>query len=644
MYCECYSSFYLYYQLKHLGLATKNRDEQQEEATPLPWEKARSMPLSRALGDTGRQESGIMLADPDSEDEYFFDAEEEEALHEPEAETSIVAESSPSIKSLDLLLTIGSVCPAMIEMCHKGKYQKVYAFNLTKTGATVFRTAASVEEFYATSRFKQIADETWSPRLSSSERCRRVLGHTISQALLDETSGGTSGLKRFAELQTGFDEFLRRAQPSWAAKRRVKIRQSGYGARAVSDHHWLEEWIEITDHYIFFHHPDKQKAHFRISLQSIVEVKCLPSEDAPLMPPFSFIAIGTLGRTIYLMFPSQVDCTDWVDLITGTGLIIMRNASEQRSSLDSQSTCSDHSMAFDNPADEFLQESSLWSYKQRRILNGRKFSFRCRNVQTNDPASLVEDALVRAFEQSDGDFDERSMVGFLDSAAALKDVDVNHLDEMERLAFFLNLYHLMIMHAFLVLGPPDSTFKSISYFNTIAYQCSDDIFSLTELEHCILRAAMNYPSQFVSKFVLPKSQFRFALSQQDYRINFALNCGSVSNPKLVPIYRVTTLDTQLDRAARCYLKYGAEVRTSSKRAGGVTLTLPRICQWFADDFGNGSTNDVVRCIERFLEDDKRNLVANCFWEREDRYNFNDLNVKYSSYSFECRNLTLDLDW
>jgi hypothetical protein len=155
---------------------------------------------------------------------------------------------------------------------------------------------------------------------------------------------------------------------------------------------------------------------------------------------------------------------------------------------------------------------------------------------------------------------------------------------------------------------------------------------------------MNYPSQFVSKFVLPKSQFLFALSQQDYRINFALNCGSKSNPKVVPIYRVKTLDTQLDRAARCYLEYAAEVRASSKRGGGVTLTLPRICQWFASDFGNGSTNDVVRCIARFLEDDKRKLLAACFLEQEERYNFNDLNVKYSSYTFECRNLQLDRDW
>ena len=615
---------------------TTNQDGQQEEEGLLPWEKLQHISLSRALGETDRQESGVEL---DSEEEYFFDAEEESVLHEPKDEASIAAKSSESIKSMNLLSTIDTICPTMIEMYHKGKYRKVYAFTLSKMGVTVFRTAASVEEYFATSRSIQIVDQTWSPRLSTSERYRRILGHTISQALLDETPGGKARLKEFAQLQRGGDqEFLRRAQPSWAAKGRVKFHHSGYGARAVSDHHWLEEWIQVTDHHIFFHRPDKQKAHFYISLQSIVEVKRLSSQDAPLMPSFSFIGIGTLGRTIYLMFRPEVRCNGWVDLITG--LVATSYAIDQRSLLHAHSSSSDHSMELDNPADEFLHESSLWNCKQRRILNCRKFSFHCKNAQNNNPASLVEDALVRAFEQS-GDFDERSMIAFLDSASALKDVELNHLGEKERLAFFLNLYHVMIMHAFLVLGPPDSTFKSISYFNTIAYQCSDDIFSLAELEHCIIRAAMNYPSQFISKFVLPKSQFRFALSQPDCRINFALNCGSVSNPEVVPIYRATTLDTQLDSATRCYLEYTSEVQASCKRTGSVTITLPKICQWFADDFGNGSTNDIIRCIERFLGDSKRKLVAACFLEMEQCYNFNDLNVKYSSFSFECRNLKLD---
>jgi hypothetical protein len=151
---------------------------------------------------------------------------------------------------------------------------------------------------------------------------------------------------------------------------------------------------------------------------------------------------------------------------------------------------------------------------------------------------------------------------------------------------------------------------------------------------------MSYPSQIVSKFVLPKSTFSFALSRPDYRVNFALNCGSLSNPEFVPVYKAETLNEQLDQASRWYMKCAADVRVSTKRAGGVTLILPKICNWFADDFGNGSTNDVVQCVERFLKDEQRKVVASCYWKHEKRYNFGDLNVKYASYSFECRNLKL----
>lgn len=613
-----------------------DRGEEEEETTPL-WDKHPRSGSFRLLKDMERQDSGALLAEA-YDDDLFFDAEEENSLHGIGEESFHPSLSSRLRPSLSILSTIDSVCPAMVEICHKGRYIKTYAFNLKKKRSTIFRTADSVEENFATSSAKQAAEEMWSPRISSSERCRRVLGQTISRALADDTATGVVRLGKFADLRPSFaTDFLRRAQPSWTHRQKHNVRQSGYGARALSDRHWMEEWIQITDHYISFHHPERHKPHFRINLQSIVDVECLPSADAPDMSTYSFIAIGTLGRTVYIMFPSEIQGQDWVDLITG--LIAMRNASNVQSSPDSKSVSSDHSILFDDPADEFLQDSSLWNCKQRRILNGRKFSFHSRELPMLDAANVVSDALVRAIDQA-SDYNETGMIAFLDRVAELKDVDVYCLDETARLSFFLNLYHTMIMHAFIVLGPPDSSFKWISYFNAIAYQCSDDIFSLTELEHCIIRAAMNYPSQFVSKFVIPKSKFAFALSRSDYRINFVLNCGSLSNPDIIPIYDAHRLDEQLEEASRCYMHYAAEARKSTRRAGGVTLTLPKICQWFSDDFGNGSTNDIVRCVERFLYDDQRKLVASCFWKDEDRFNMNDLNVKFGSYNFDCRNLKL----
>ena len=49
-------------------------------------------------------------------------------------------------------------------------------------------------------------------------------------------------------------------------------------------------------------------------------------------------------------------------------------------------------------------------------------------------------------------------------------------------------FTLQVNHAYLVLGPPSSSRAWLSYFNTIAYEAGGDIFSLSELEHCIIRA------------------------------------------------------------------------------------------------------------------------------------------------------------
>lgn len=63
-------------------------------------------------------------------------------------------------------------------------------------------------------------------------------------------------------------------------------------------------------------------------------------------------------------------------------------------------------------------------------------------------------------------------------------------------------------------------------------------------------------------------QYPFALKNGDFRLNFALNCGSYSNPPSVPIYRAETLSSQLDEASRQYLKDAVSV--SFSQLNGMT--------------------------------------------------------------------------
>ena len=52
---------------------------------------------------------------------------------------------------------------------------------------------------------------------------------------------------------------------------------------------------------------------------------------------------------------------------------------------------------------------------------------------------------------------------------------------------------------------------------------------------------MRPPNGLLTKLAIPKHSFSCALQLRDYRINFALNCGSLSNPEGVPIYRAQVI-------------------------------------------------------------------------------------------------------
>ena len=625
------NGYFFCLQMKFLGHgAAKDKKNEQANEETLPWAIHTRRPsevnlrqMQRLQSDSFREDKPYptVVEESDGEEFFFFDAEEEDQSTEAN-ETNELSSNRPP--NLALLAKIDNVCPLWIEVISKFKYAHVFAFNFS--GQTVFRSSSTALSYLNTDT---IDSSAWSPRLSSSEKTRRMLGQAFLSALENESP--TSKLSSFRTLPTEFDAFLRRSEPRLSSKRSKLVRKSGFMARALSDHHWVEEWVKITDQQLSFYHPERlQRANFRVSVKAISKVHKLAPNDCPSMAGFYFLAVHTQGRTVYLMFPTEQARDGWLEHLT----TVTRRQEADNSSIDGMSSISnDNLLTVDDPADEFLHKSSKWNSKQRRILNCKSFVFRA-GQENVDPTAAIEDVLRRALSISD-EAEESQLRAFFDSASVLKKVHVGALSEKERLSFFLNLYHVMIVHASLVLGAPDSSFKWITYFNAISYECSDDILSIAELEHCVIRAAMNYPSQFVSKLVLPKSRFSFALTRPDYRINFALNSGSYSSPAFVPIYKPATIDEQLAQSAKLYLQTFVRV-TASKRSS-VVISLPRVCQWFADDFGN-SSSQVLRELQQYLTSEQQELLSACWSGREGR--FNNVTIKHLTFSFECRSLTL----
>ncbi|VEU35527.1 unnamed protein product [Pseudo-nitzschia multistriata] len=552
----------------------------------------------------------------------------------PLGETILGDLSSTSSHNI-LLSAIDAFCPCWIEMFSKrGKYETLYAFCGTKsTSKALFRSEEMAERFFRGERDEDArVDDRFSHRISTLERTRRILGWKYAEAHTTERDqkDHQERLQKFHKLQCRFDAaFLKRKEPSTT---KVTGTKSGFVARALSDRHWKEERMVLCNNSedILFHHAEGSKIHFRISLESVINVST-PAKDSELvpLPTYHYLMIESFVHVTYLMFRSKQERDSWLDTL--------RTILEDRRSTQS---FTNELFVYDDPVQEFLTKSTMWNSQKRKILNCRRCSFRTRRSTTpKETLHLAERALAKVLSLKPKGASDSDLCEFLDCASALKEADAYSLNEEEKCAFFLNIYHTMIMHSYIIFGPPVSGTEWVSYFNNIAYQCSDDIFSIAELEHNVIRAKMSYPSNFLSRFVLPKSQYHFALVRPDFRLNFALNPGSLSIPtSSVPLYKAATLNQQLNKTTEEYLGYTAHVKQKGKT--DVQITLPRVCQWFAEDFGpNGSASDVMFAIEPYLSNEKREVLRLIWNSKKKTYDISIFGMKYLSFSYECRFLT-----
>lgn len=642
LHLQKYNHYLFALHIKHLGSVLEaegalNKDEEAIDTTEsLPWGKAKRAnryddecynvanngsdnggfaSVNMLLADTKTADTAITSDDDDSV-EYDNDDEEDDLIDD-----ALVDPGLTVLPTKSLLETVNQTCPAWIQIVSDTcGYKKLYAFNNEKK--VVFLTPAEFKSQLPIHKASLHVKGISSPRLSASEQARRILGYAYAQALEEDTDTAKELLANPKSLGANF---LKRKPPP-SQPQTAKVRKSGYMARALSERHWREEYVRLFDNHLAFFHPLKAKPSFRIYCRTVIATKRLKANEGPQLAGFHFYQVETLGRTVYLMFSALSERNSWADALEKVMKANKRDANEKGYTLD----------GIDDPTDQFLHKSSAWDCQQRRILNCRRFSFGVPNsVSLADPTVLIERALACAGEAQESPRDETKLIAFLDTVATLKDVDVYVLDESHRMAFFLNLFHLMIMHAYLLLGPPNSSFKYVSMFQMVSYQLSDDIFCFAELEHNIIRGAMSYPSQFSSKLILPKSTFGFALTTADFRINFALNHGALNQPDVICIYKAPILDIQFEAASLVALET-VSVEQPTRRK--TLVTLPELLKWYWKDFGE-TFYALLQTIDDYMDEASRNILEDVLDESED--NVSKLTVKYLPAEFICRRVKFE---
>ena len=166
----------------------------------------------------------------------------------------------------------------------------------------------------------------------------------------------------------------------------------------------------------------------------------------------------------------------------------------------------------------------------------------------------------------------------------------------EKLAFWINLYNVEVIHGVIALRIRDSVKETRGFFKKIRYRVGEMEFTPDDIEHGILRGNRRPPYSILRPFRGGDPRRRLCLPAPDPRIHFALVCASSSCPP-IGVYTPEAVDDELDLAARTFINSGGVVVDKE----GKEISLSRVFKWYAGDFGHGR-GELLRFLARFVTD------------------------------------------
>eukprot|EP01018_Ginkgo_biloba_P026896 Gb_18405 [translate_table: standard] len=121
----------------------------------------------------------------------------------------------------------------------------------------------------------------------------------------------------------------------------------------------------------------------------------------------------------------------------------------------------------------------------------------------------------------------------------LAKVDPSYMADNAKLAFWINLYNALIMHAYLAYGVPRSDLKLFSLMQKAAYTVGGHSFNAAAIEYVILKVKppMHRPQiallLALHKFKISEEQSKYSIEHSEPLVNFALSCGVYSSPAIL---------------------------------------------------------------------------------------------------------------
>ncbi|KAJ6849184.1 uncharacterized protein M6B38_270970 [Iris pallida] len=181
----------------------------------------------------------------------------------------------------------------------------------------------------------------------------------------------------------------------------------------------------------------------------------------------------------------------------------------------------------------------------------------------------------------------------------LETVDPRRMRKEEKLAFWINVYNALIMHAYLVHGVPIRNTKNESLLVKAVCVIGGRSVSAYTIQFCILGSRTYFPGQWFRSLLPPRMKLRtggewraYGIETPEPLLHFALCSGSHSDPA-VRVYTCKKLFQQLEAAKEEYIRATVGIRNEEK------ILLPKVIDSYAKDTSM-SPKGVVDMIEHHL--------------------------------------------
>ncbi|XP_077240838.1 uncharacterized protein LOC143881577 [Tasmannia lanceolata] len=185
----------------------------------------------------------------------------------------------------------------------------------------------------------------------------------------------------------------------------------------------------------------------------------------------------------------------------------------------------------------------------------------------------------------------------------------------ERLAFWINLYNALIMHAYLAYGIPRSDIKLFSLMQKVAYTVGGHSFSAVDIEYIILKMKPPVHRPQIAlvlalhKFKNSEELRKYSIDSPEPLLTFALSCGMYSSPA-VRIFTADKVIEELHDSMRDYIQASVGINNKGK------LLVPKPLHCFAKGIVEDSL--LADWICRFLSPEQAAMVRDSTSQQKQR--------------------------